>query len=102
MCRWLTYCGEPIYLDKVLHGDFGNSVISARPVLEDLKRVFPATLELSTAATLIGVLFGVPLGIFAAVNQGRLIWRAGGGGGHDRRTSPLRGGLPRRCLATYG
>src|SRR6266478_6698033 len=62
-----------IYLDKVLHGDFGNSVISARPVLDDLKRVFPATLELSTAATLIGVLFGVPLGIFAAVNQGRLL-----------------------------
>ncbi|MBV8649841.1 MAG: ABC transporter permease [Alphaproteobacteria bacterium] len=62
-----------IYAGQVLRGDFGNSVISAKPVVEDLERVFPATLELSTTATLIGVLIGVPLGIFAAVNQGRLI-----------------------------
>lgn len=62
-----------IYASQVLHGDFGNSVISARPVIEDLERVFPATLELSTTATLIGVLIGVPLGIFAAVHQGRLL-----------------------------
>jgi len=62
-----------IYLNQVLHGDFGNSVLSAKPVLEDLQRVFPATLELSTTATLIGVLMGVPLGIFAAARQGRWI-----------------------------
>jgi peptide/nickel transport system permease protein len=60
-----------IYVGKVTHGDFGNSVISSRPVLEDLLRVFPATLELATTATLIGVLFGVPLGVFAAASQGR-------------------------------
>src|SRR6266849_5355283 len=35
------------FLGKVMHGDFGNSVITARPVLEDLLRVFPATIELS-------------------------------------------------------
>ena len=62
-----------IYANNVLHGEFGDSVISGRPVLEDLERVFPATLELSTTATLLGVLIGVPLGIFAAVNQGRLL-----------------------------
>jgi peptide/nickel transport system permease protein len=62
-----------IYAGQVLHGDFGKSVISAKPVIEDLERVFPATLELSTTATLIGVLIGVPLGIFAAVHQGRLV-----------------------------
>jgi peptide/nickel transport system permease protein len=62
-----------IYMNKVMHGDFGNSVLSSRPVLEDLLRVFPATLELATTATLIGVLFGVPLGVFAASHQGRLI-----------------------------
>jgi peptide/nickel transport system permease protein len=62
-----------IYVDKVMHGDFGNSVISSRPVLEDLLRVFPATLELATTATLLGVIFGVPLGVFAAANQGRFL-----------------------------
>ena len=62
-----------IYLGKVLHGDLGTSVISARPVLEDLARVFPATLELATTATLLGVILGVPLGVFAAASQGRWI-----------------------------
>jgi peptide/nickel transport system permease protein len=60
-----------IYLVKVVHGDFGRSVLTANPVLDDIKRVFPATLELATTATLLGVLVGVPLGVTAAVHQGR-------------------------------
>jgi peptide/nickel transport system permease protein len=40
-------------------------------VLDDLLRVFPATLELATVAIVIGVLFGVPMGVIAATNQGR-------------------------------
>jgi peptide/nickel transport system permease protein len=59
------------YLVKVLSGDFGTSVITARPVLDDLLRVFPATLELATVAILIGVVLGVPAGVVAAANQGR-------------------------------
>jgi peptide/nickel transport system permease protein len=59
------------YLIKLVHGDLGTAVLTARPVLEDLMRVFPATLELATLATIIGVLFGVPMGIFSATNQGR-------------------------------
>ena len=60
-----------IYLQKVLAGDFGTAVISSRPVLEDLGRVFPATLELATAATIFGTLLGVPLGVVAATHHGR-------------------------------
>ena len=60
-----------IYIGKALQGDFGNSLLTARPVLEDIKRVFPATLELATVATLFGVVLGVPMGVIAAVNQGR-------------------------------
>lgn len=59
------------YLGRVLQGDFGQSVLTARPVLADILRVFPATLELATVATVIGVLVGVPMGVLAAVNQGR-------------------------------
>ena len=40
-----------IYAWKVLHGDFGMSILTARPVLEDLIRVFPATAELATVGT---------------------------------------------------
>ena len=61
-----------IYLGNVLQGDLGESVLTANPVLEDVARVFPATLELATVATLIGVAFGVPMGVAAAVYQGRM------------------------------
>lgn len=59
------------YLVKLLHGDLGTAVLTGRPVLEDMLRVFPATLELATVAIIIGVLFGVPMGVIAATNQGR-------------------------------
>jgi peptide/nickel transport system permease protein len=62
-----------IYLGDVLQGDFGNSLLTARPVADDIARVFPATLELATLGVLIGVVAGVPLGVAAAVNQGRWI-----------------------------
>ncbi|WP_137134503.1 ABC transporter permease [Rhizobium sp. FKY42] len=61
-----------IYLKQVLSGDFGTSVLTSNPVLEDIKRVFPATMELATVGTLIGALFGVPLGVLAAVKRGSL------------------------------
>jgi peptide/nickel transport system permease protein len=60
-----------IYMSKVFAGDFGKSVLTSQPVLEDIKRVFPATLELATLGTLIGVTLGIPLGVMAAVYQGR-------------------------------
>jgi peptide/nickel transport system permease protein len=60
-----------IYVGKVFTGDLGTSVLTAQKVTDDIKTVFPATLELATLGTLIGVVLGVPLGILAAVNQGR-------------------------------
>ena len=61
------------YLGNILRGDFGISIQTARPVLDDLLRFFPATLELATLATLVGIVLGVPMGVLAAVNQGRWI-----------------------------
>src|SRR5215203_1166602 len=52
-----------IYCKKAVTGDFGNSVLTTNPVMSDIANVFPATLELATLGTLIGVLVGVPLGI---------------------------------------
>lgn len=60
-----------IYAQHAVTGDFGYSVLTANPVLEDIKRVFPATLELATLATVMGVACGVPLGVIAAVHRGR-------------------------------
>ena len=60
-----------LYLKKVLAGDFGRSVLTSNPVLADIRRFFPATLELATVATVIGVTLGIPMGVFAAVARGR-------------------------------
>ena len=62
-----------IYLASALQGDFGQSIMTARPVVDDIKRFFPATLELATLATIVGVLVGIPMGVLAAVRQGRMI-----------------------------
>ena len=58
------------YVDRALHGEFGNSVLTANPVWDDIARTFPTTLELATCGILIGVGLGVPLGVWAAVRRG--------------------------------
>lgn len=62
-----------IYISDVLQGDLGQSIRTSRPISEELMRVFPATLELATLGTLIGVVIGIPLGVWAAVNKDTLI-----------------------------
>ena len=61
------------YCAAILSGNFGRSVMTSRPVLEDITRFFPATLELATIATILGVAAGVPTGVLAAVRQGSKI-----------------------------
>lgn len=56
-----------IYVGKVLRGDLGASILRGDPVLRDLVRRFPATVELATSAILIAITVGVPMGIVAAV-----------------------------------
>ncbi|MCS7219543.1 MAG: ABC transporter permease [Thermus sp.] len=60
-----------IYLQRLLSLDLGRSLRTGRPVAEDLKEFFPATLELSLAAFLVAVLLGLPAGIWAALRQNR-------------------------------
>ena len=62
-----------IYLSKVLQGDFGTSVLTSNPVMQDIQRTFPATIELATLGILIGAGIGVPLGVWAAVRRGGLV-----------------------------
>jgi peptide/nickel transport system permease protein len=61
-----------IYLLKILRGDLGTSIMTGRDVIDDVARFFPATIELATVATVLGALIGVPLGVIAAVRQGRM------------------------------
>ena len=61
------------YVGQLAQGDFGRSVMTSNRVSTDIARFFPATLELATAALLVAVLLGVPLGVYAAVRQGRWV-----------------------------
>jgi peptide/nickel transport system permease protein len=54
------------YLKTTSRGDFGQSTKSRQPVVEEFKRRFPATVELAVAAGLFSLIFGIPLGFFAA------------------------------------
>lgn len=61
------------YVFDVFRGDLGNSASTGRLVIEDLKRVFPATLEMATIGIFIGVLLGVPMGVLSAANEGKWV-----------------------------
>lgn len=58
------------YIWGLLHGDFGISLSTKRPVIQDFLTLFPATVELGLVAMLFAVIVGVPAGIFAAVKRG--------------------------------
>jgi peptide/nickel transport system permease protein len=61
------------YAKNWLQLDFGNSITSRRPVVEEFRQRFPATIELALAAMLFSVLIGIPLGFLAAKKYGSWI-----------------------------
>ena len=61
------------FMQRVLTGDFGNSIRTGDPVTDVIGRAFPATIELAVAAMIIAVGLGMPLGYLAARHRGRLL-----------------------------
>jgi len=53
-----------LYVEKAVTGDFGESLLTKKPIIDDIARAFPATLELATVAILIGTLLGIPVGVW--------------------------------------
>ena len=58
------------YLQTLFAGDFGTSIATARPVTYELGHRFPATIELAVSAMIFALVFGIPLGFFAAKKYG--------------------------------
>ena len=58
-----------IYFVNLLHGDLGNALLTGKPVVDDIIRVFPATMELATMAIIVGAGLGIPLGVLAAARR---------------------------------
>lgn len=81
------------YLRGLLHGDLGTSIRTRRPVLEDLARFFPATLELVLFSLIFAIIVGILLGVLSAVYQNSWI-------DHLSRLLSISGlGLPQFWLA---
>jgi peptide/nickel transport system permease protein len=66
---------EPLYiqyvhwLNRMVHGDLGQSLRTQRPVLDTILERYPATIYLALAALLLGVVIAIPAGTIAAVKQ---------------------------------
>lgn len=58
------------FLKGAFQGQFGQSIVSNRPVFEEFMGRFPATVELGFFALAFAVIVGIPLGIFSAVRRG--------------------------------
>lgn len=58
------------YVAKLMQGDFGHSIHTQTPIIELIKARYPATLKLALLSLLIGIVIGVPLGVFAALKAG--------------------------------
>ena len=61
------------YLNNLLHGDFGKSFSSQASVWSEFAALFPATLELGICALLFGAVFGILLGVLAAIKRGTIL-----------------------------
>lgn len=58
------------YLQAALSGNLGQSIATGQPIVKDIARTFPATIELASVAIILGAFLGVSLGILAAVKPG--------------------------------
>ena len=61
------------FLRQTVRFNFGDSITTRRPVTEELKQRFPATVELAVAAMMFSIFLGVPLGFIAAKKHGTWI-----------------------------
>ncbi len=64
------------WLGDAVTGDLGTSIRSNRPVTKEFTERLPVTLELAVLAILIGLVLGIPLGMWSAWREGRLLDRA--------------------------
>jgi glutathione transport system permease protein len=60
------------FLANAVQGNWGNSLATGRPVIEEVMKVLPWTIELTLVSLLVGTVIGLPLGVWAAINRNRM------------------------------
>lgn len=61
------------YLQSMLQGDFGSSLLNSEPVLPKILQHFPATLALTAASSIISIVVGISLGVLSAIHRNSII-----------------------------
>jgi ABC-type dipeptide/oligopeptide/nickel transport system permease component len=67
---WAQYLS---FIGNALIGDFGNSMVTSRPIMAEVAAVLPHTIDLTLAAMVFGIAIGVPAGIWAALHRNGVI-----------------------------
>ena len=60
------------YLADLCRGDLGKSLITQHPVINEITQALPYTIDLTMAGMILGILMGVPIGIFTALKRNQL------------------------------
>jgi peptide/nickel transport system permease protein len=63
------------YLDRLLHGNLGQSYINQVPVASEIAQRLPSTFELAFAALIVALAIGIPAGLLAGIRPGSLVDR---------------------------
>src|SRR6187551_663487 len=61
-----------VFLAGALRGDWGVSLVSGQPVIGEVLKVLPWTIQLTLVSLVLGIVAGVPLGVYAAVHRNRV------------------------------
>lgn len=61
------------YLNNILRGDFGHSIVNNAPVLDRIIAQFPATLSLTLMSACIAIVVGITLGVYSAIHHNTII-----------------------------
>jgi peptide/nickel transport system permease protein len=63
---WVQYAE---FMSRLVRGDLGRSMITNRPIGEQIWALFPYTFNLAVSSTLLGAIIGIPLGVWAAIRK---------------------------------
>jgi ABC-type dipeptide/oligopeptide/nickel transport system permease component len=61
------------YVTHLARGDLGTSLYTTRPIVDDLARRLPATIELTLVAMAVSVVVGIPLGVLSALRRNSVL-----------------------------
>lgn len=62
-----------LYIKNLLHLDLGTSIRTNKPVLDELARCYPATIELALFAIILAALLGILFGVISAIKRNSIL-----------------------------